>query len=47
MGGDIDGARTEFRQAISVLQAQQRQEEAAALKAQISGLVKLDETPGA
>ena len=47
MGGDIDGARTGFRQAISVLQAQQRQEEAAALKAQISGLVKLDETPGA
>ncbi|QNI74634.1 glycosyltransferase [Synechococcus sp. NOUM97013] len=47
MGGDIDGARTGFRQAISVLQAQQRHEEAAALKAQISGLVKLDETPGA
>ena len=47
MGGDIDGARTGFRQAISVLQAQQRQEEAAALKAQVSGLVKLDETPGA
>ena len=47
MGGDIDGARSGFRQAISVLQAQQRQEEAAALKAQVSGLVKLDETPGA
>ena len=47
MGGDIDGARSGFRQAISVLQAQQRQEDAAALKAQVSGLVKLDETPGA
>jgi len=47
MGGDIDGARSGFRKAIAVLQAQQRQEEAAALKAQISGLVKLDETPGA
>ena len=47
MGGDIDGARSGFRKAIAVLQAQQRQEEAAALKAQISGLVKLDETPDA
>ena len=47
MGGDIDGARSGFRKAIAVLQAQQRQDEAAALKAQISGLVKLDETPDA
>ena len=47
MGGDIDGARSGFRQAISVLQAQQRQEEAAALKAQVSGRVTLDATPGA
>ena len=47
MGGDIDGARSGFSQAIAVLNAQQRQQEAAALKAQVSGLVKLDDTPGA
>ena len=47
MGGDIDGARSGFRQAIAVLHEQQRQDEASALKAQISGLVNLDEDPRA
>ena len=47
MGGDIDGARSGFRQAISLLRAQERQGEATALHAQVHGLVKLDEEAGA
>ena len=47
MGGDIDGARSGFRQAISLLRAQARQGEATALHAQVHGLVKLDEEAGA
>ncbi len=43
MGGDIDGARTGFRQAIALLRAQERQAEATALHAQVHGLVKLDD----
>ena len=47
MGGDIDGARSGFRQAIALLRAQERQGEATALHAQVHGLVKLDEEAGA
>ena len=47
MGGDIDGARSGFGQAISLLRAQERQGEATALHAQVHGLVKLDEEAGA
>ena len=47
MGGDIDGARSGFRQAITLLRAQERQGEATALHAQVHGLVKLDEEAGA
>ena len=42
MGGDIDGARASFRAAIDTLHAQNRAEEAGALQAQVSGIVKLD-----
>jgi len=42
MGGDIDGARSSFRAAIDTLHAQNRAEEAGALQAQVSGIVKLD-----
>ena len=47
MGGDIDGARTGFRQAIALLREQERQTEATALHAQVHGLVKLDDEAGA
>ena len=47
MGGDIDGARTGFRQAIALLRAQERQGEATALHAQVHGLVKLDDEASA
>ena len=47
MGGDIDGARTGFRQAIALLREQERQAEATALHAQVHGLVKLDDEAGA
>ena len=47
MGGDIDGARTGFRRAIAVLRAQERQDEATALHAQVHGLVKLDDEASA
>ena len=47
MGGDIDGARSGFRQAISLLRAQERQGEATALHAQVHGLVKLDDEASA
>ena len=47
MGGDIDGARTGFRQAIALLRAQERQGEANALHAQVHGLVKLDDEASA
>ncbi|KZR86219.1 TPR domain-containing glycosyltransferase [Synechococcus sp. MIT S9508] len=47
LGGDIDGARTGFRQAIELLRAQERQEEANALHAQVHGLVKLDDEASA
>ena len=47
MGGDIDGARSGFRQAIALLRAQERQGEATALHAQVHVLVKLDEEAGA
>ena len=47
MGGDIDGARSGFRQAIALLRDQGRQEEATALHAQVDGLVKLDDEAGA
>ena len=43
MGGDIDGARASFRAAISKLNAQNRTDEAEALQARVSGIVKLDE----
>jgi len=42
MGGDIDGARASFREAIDKLKAQNRTNEAEALQAQVSGIVKLD-----
>ncbi len=47
MGGDIDGARTGFRQAIALLRSQERQAEATALHAQVNGLVKLDDEASA
>ena len=47
MGGDIDGARSGFRQAIALLRAQERQGEATALHAQVHGLVKLDDEASA
>ena len=47
MGGDIDGARMGFRQAIALLREQERQGEATALHAQVQGLVKLDDEAGA
>ena len=43
MGGDIDGARASFRAAVSKLNAQNRTDEAEALQARVSGIVKLDE----
>ncbi|CAK24646.1 TPR domain-containing glycosyltransferase [Synechococcus sp. CS-197] len=42
IGGDIDGARASFRAAIDKLHQQNRAEEAGALQAQVSGIVKLD-----
>ena len=42
MGGDIDGARSGFREAIALLHSQERSQEATALRAQVNGLVKLD-----
>ena len=47
MGGDIDGARSGFREAIALLHSQERSQEATALRAQVNGLVKLDEEAGA
>ncbi len=47
MGGDIDGARAGFRQAIALLREQERQGEASALHAQVHGLVKLDDEASA
>ena len=47
MGGDIDGARAGFRQAIALLREQQRPGEATALHAQVHGLVKLDDEASA
>jgi len=42
LGGDIDGARTGFRQAIQLLQQQGRRAEAEQLRAQAGQLVKLE-----
>ena len=43
LGGDIDGARSSFRLAIELLHQQGRPQDAQALRAQVEGLVKLDE----
>jgi len=43
LGGDIDGARSGFRQAIDQLRKQGRPAEAQTLRAQVEGMVKLDE----
>jgi tetratricopeptide (TPR) repeat protein len=43
LGGDIDGARSGFREAIALLQQQGRPEEAQALRHRVEGMVKLDE----
>jgi len=43
VGGDIDGARSGFREAIALLHQQGRPEEAQALRHQVEGMVKLDE----
>jgi Flp pilus assembly protein TadD len=42
LGGDIQGARHGFTQAIALLQQQGRRQEAAALLQQAGSLVKLD-----
>jgi len=43
LGGDIDGARSGFREAIALLHQQGQPEEAQALRHQVEGMVKLDE----
>ena len=43
VGGDIDGARASFREAISLLNNQGKGDQARALQDQVSGLVKLNE----
>ena len=45
LGGDIEGARAGFRQAIALLQAQGRSVDARNLRAQVEGIVKLDAEP--
>jgi hypothetical protein len=42
LGGDIEGARNSFRQAIGLLQAQGRDSEASHLRQQAGALVKLE-----
>ena len=42
VGGDIDGARTSFREAIALLNSQGKGDQARALHDQVSGLVKLN-----
>ena len=43
LGGDIDGARSSFRQAIALLSQQGRSSEAAQLRQQAGAMVKLEE----
>ena len=45
LGGDIDGARSAFRTAIALLEAQGRPDEAQALRQQAGGIVKLNAEP--
>ena len=42
LGGDIDGARSSFRQAISLLSQQGRSPEAERLRQQAGAMVKLE-----
>ena len=42
LGGDIDGARSSFRQAINLLAQQGRSDEARRLQQQAGELVKLE-----
>ena len=43
LGGDIDGARSSFRQAIALLNQQGRSSEAAQLRQQAGAMVKLED----
>ena len=43
LSGDVPGARSGFRQAISLLEQQNRQSEAEALRQQAGSMVKLDD----
>ena len=45
LGGDIDGARSAFRTAIALLEAQGRPDDAQALRQQAGGIVKLNPEP--
>ena len=45
LGGDIDGARSAFRTAIALLEAQGRPDDAQALRQQAGGIVKLNREP--
>ena len=45
LGGDIEGARSAFRTAIALLEAQGRPDDAQALRQQAGGIVKLNREP--